>query len=272
MLTPEELDKLHTCLLNLLKAVDKICRDHNLTYYISDGTMLGAVRHKGFIPWDDDADIFMPRPDYNKFIAHAQEWLPSYYGLADWTVDVNFPYFFARVYDKRTTYLLKRNFDFLSGVPIDIFPLDGISNDCMKRKFHIFRYKLNIKKLYFSNVQYNGLRKYLLTNGLFKLLSRKIIHRRIDKLVQKYDYETSPLICNYFACRKSAYVRCFYPHNWFGEPIQVQFEDATLMGIPGYDQYLTLTYHDYMKIPEPKDRRQAHYKILDLDKSYLEVK
>ena len=84
-------------ILNNLMAVDKVCREHGLRYYIYDGTMLGAVRHKGFIPWDDDLDIAMPREDYEEFILHANEWLEQPYEFICMENDASYPLPFGKV-------------------------------------------------------------------------------------------------------------------------------------------------------------------------------
>ena len=102
-----------------LEAIDQVCREHGLRYYLWAGTMLGAVRHKGFIPWDDDMDICMPRPDYEQLIAHWREWLPQPYEVIAPETDPTYPYPFAKIEDASTTVLERPDFKFLEGVYID---------------------------------------------------------------------------------------------------------------------------------------------------------
>ena len=123
-------------ILGILKAIDKVCREHNLQYFMIAGTMLGAVRHHGFIPWDDDADVALPRHDYEVLLAHANEWLPEEYELVDYTKQTITPHQFARIQDKRTTYILRRSFKFLGGIPVDVFPIDGMTENRLARKYH----------------------------------------------------------------------------------------------------------------------------------------
>ena len=103
-----------------MEAIDRVCREHNLRYYLWAGTMLGAVRHKGFIPWDDDMDICMPRPDYEKLIAHWREWLPQPYEVISTETDATYPYPFAKasfIKSHSYEYIYKKRFDI--GINID---------------------------------------------------------------------------------------------------------------------------------------------------------
>src|SRR3712207_2555288 len=102
-----QIAQIQTVILGIMKAIDKVCREHNLQYFMIAGTMLGAIRHQNFIPWDDDADVALPRPDYDVLMAHANEWLPKEYELVEAGTTPDYPYQFARVQDKRTTYITK---------------------------------------------------------------------------------------------------------------------------------------------------------------------
>ena len=97
------LHDLHNVMLGILKAIDETCKKYNLRYFIVAGTQLGAVRHKGFIPWDDDADVCMPHSDYDQLIAHSKEWLPEGYELICAENDKHYPQPFAKMQDARTT-------------------------------------------------------------------------------------------------------------------------------------------------------------------------
>ena len=90
-------------IIPILTDVDRVCREHNIRCYICDGTMLGAVRHGGFIPWDDDIDVCMPRPDYERFMAHAKEWLPSHLEAICAENDEDYPFPFGKIQDNTTT-------------------------------------------------------------------------------------------------------------------------------------------------------------------------
>ena len=126
--------ELQKCILNILLAVDKVCREHNIRYWLSDGTMLGAVRHGGFIPWDDDADIAMPRPDYQRFIEHGEEWLPAPFELQTFQKDENCTSAFLKVIDGSTTLIERWALNSIGGVYIDVCPIDGIPAQRWRRQ------------------------------------------------------------------------------------------------------------------------------------------
>ena len=128
-------------ILKNLLAVDKVCKEHNLRYYIMAGTMLGAVRHKGFIPWDDDLDIGMPRADYDLLMANAKEWLPKPYEAVCAENDKEYPLPFAKVQDADTTLIERMHLKYLGGVYIDIFPLDGVPESRMAQRMHFAKYE-----------------------------------------------------------------------------------------------------------------------------------
>lgn len=108
-------------ILKNLLAIDKVCKEHNLRYYIMAGTMLGAVRHKGFIPWDDDLDIGMPRADYDLLMTNAKEWLPKPYEAVCAENDKEYPLPFAKIQDADTTLIERMHLKYLGGVYIDTY-------------------------------------------------------------------------------------------------------------------------------------------------------
>lgn len=135
-------------ILETLKAVDNVCREHNLRYYIWAGTMIGAVRHKGFIPWDDDLDIAMPRPDYDRLIEHAAEWLPKPYEMVCAENDGVYPLPFAKIQDADTTLIERMHLKYLGGIYLDVFPIDGVPEGAVARKLHFARYEYYKRVLY----------------------------------------------------------------------------------------------------------------------------
>ena len=130
---------LQSNILKILLAVDKVCQEHHLRYYAWAGTMLGAVRHKGFIPWDDDMDICMPRPDYDCFMSHAQEWLPAPYEAICAEINSSYPGAFGKVINANTTLIEREHSGYLGGIYIDIFPIDGVPSGRLAQKIAVIK-------------------------------------------------------------------------------------------------------------------------------------
>jgi lipopolysaccharide cholinephosphotransferase len=254
-------------LLEILKVIDRVCKDHGLTYYLLCGTMLGAVRHGGFIPWDDDADVGMPRDDYEKLLAHADEWMPEGYEVVSGGRTAGYPYPFARVQETGSTYRMHRSYDFVGGLPIDLFPLDGMVEDCSARRSHYKHYKFWWKMLYFTHTDPykhgRGLRS-MLTLLLRKLLSPALVHRKLDDVRRQWRIENTPLIADHdYRPEKGA-----MPKEWYGKPVPVEFEGCMLMGVAKPHEYLTHLYGNYMEIPS--EIPPQNYRFLDLNKPWRE--
>ncbi len=256
------------CILGILTAIDKVCQEHNLKYYLVAGTMLGAIRHKGFIPWDDDADVGLPRKDYDILIAHANEWLPEEYELVSTAHNNKYPYQFARIQDKRTTYILRRRFDFVGGVPVDIFPLDGMTDNKFKQFCHYQRFRMVNKLLHFaqSDPYKHGKASahFIVTSIIRKLFSKEQLQRTLVKIQTEYDIETSPLIADHDFSPK----RGIFPKHIYGTPTQVSFENQTLKSVEKPHEYLRKCYGDYMTMPSVLP--PVNFRYLDLDTPYQE--
>ena len=182
-ISTDETRVLQKYILDILLAIDKVCKEHGLNYYLIAGTMLGAVRHKGFVPWDDDADVALPRKDYEILIKHANEWLPERYELVSGDKDPMYPYAFARIQDKETTYILRRRFDYIGGLPVDVFPLDGMTDDLKLMKKHYRKYDFVNKLMYFSTVdpfKHGVSPKCIFPLIMHKIISQKWVHRKMN--------------------------------------------------------------------------------------------
>lgn len=256
-------------LLDILIQVDEVCKNHHIRYYLVAGTLLGAIRHKGFIPWDDDIDIAMPRPDYEKFMAHANEWLPEPLELASPETMDDYPFTFAKVQDTSTTLLERRKLQYVGGICIDVFPLDGISASKWDQCWMSLRNHIYDKLLYFicrdPYKHGHGLRAI---PSLFcrKFFKKKFLQNNIKQIHCQYYYDSMDYVIDHDFPRK----RGIAPKAAYGEPVPVEFEGKMFNGVQQPDTLLRITYGDYMVIPPHPKQKQHCYRVVDFNKPYRE--
>lgn len=257
--------------LDLFKILIKIFEQHNLTYFLSGGTLLGAVRHKGFIPWDDDIDISMPRKDYEKFLTLYLDELPDYIETTNFYIDPKYKYFITRVLNKNMRVREIRTGE-ITNPAVDILPLDGSPNNLLFRKIYYFKimslralislsYKDNIDKLRKRNM----IEKLVIRIGLLipfnKIFNPHQLKIKIDKNMKKYEMSNS----RYSGCLMGAYrTNQMVPTEWFSKGTRYKFEDIYVNGPKDYENYLTQMYGDFMKMPsQEKIREKIHYELLE---------
>lgn len=263
-----EIRPLQLRILEILRAVDKTCREHDLCYYIWAGTMIGAVRHKGFIPWDDDLDIAMPRPDYERLIAHQWEWLPKPFEMVCAENDDAYPLPFAKIQDGSTTLIERMHLKYLGGIYLDVFPIDGVPDGWLARRWQFARYQYYKRVLYllFRDPYKHGHGP----SSWVPLLCRRLytldgVQSAIRQILTKYPYEKSRWVADY-----DDGLRGTTPKEVLGKPQPYQFEDMTALGVEKYHLYLTKKYGDYMTIPDGEHQRQHNFHLLDLEHPYHE--
>ena len=268
------IDKLHDVDLEIVKAVVKICNENGLTYYMSGGTLLGAVRHKGFIPWDDDIDLAMPRDDYEKFLLIAPDKLPSNLQIVNYRTDPKYQYYITRVRDLNTKVEeIRIGNDYkYTNASIDIFPLDGTPNNELIRKIYFFRimsHRALMSLCYKDSIDRS--RKRSKVEKLFLAFMEKMPIEKIfnpykekciiDKLMRRHKISNS----NNIGCLMGAYrTNQIVPKKYFGKGKMYQFESIMLNGPELYDEYLTQMYGNYMEMP-PKENQKIHFKIVEIN-------
>lgn len=256
-----ELEELKQIELQILIELDRICRENKITYYLDGGTLIGAVRHKGFIPWDDDIDVCMPRCDYEKFKIIIRD---NYkYKLLD-EDEPDYYYSFGKLVDNRTVLIEHdsiyhpRNL----GVNIDIFPLDGMPEDSYELDKHYDDIQLQKKILILCGSKGVKFRKNILLWWKDFALwwpNRKL---NMDELkykfrctVQKYDFNNSSMIIS----GGSVYGRKdIIPKKFFRGTTELEFGGHSFYTMSGYDGYLTHYYNDYMQLP-PIEKQKSHH-------------
>ena len=244
--------------LDIMKAVHAFCIDNGLRYTLAYGSMLGAVRHKGFIPWNDDIDISMLREDYEKFISTFQH---EYLKVYDFRKDADFDYPYAKVIDTRTVMeenVCMKNF----GVDIDIFPLDDMFDD--KQECEAFlnsmkpvkkKYRLKLLKPSFKNVWWKRL-LIRASKVLVMKYSLKDLSSRMTDMISSINNPSSKYVG--VLASNSFSSNCIMPRDWFLEYEMVPFCDMEFMCIKNTDEYLTLQYGDYMQLPPVEKRTSPH--------------
>ncbi len=246
---------------DILKTFSDFCKENSFQYYLSGGTLLGAVRHKGFIPWDDDIDVIMPRDDYNAFLKLFSVCQPAHLRLVVNEFDT-----IARVMDDRTIAKLnafKARDDI--GLWIDIFPMDGMPESKLGQKLHYLRIRLLRDCLYYLTTTSNIKRRSKLLTAaqylalpikpLLRLIGPKRLAIYINKVAAKYKLENS----TYCAAITAGYgLSEINVRKDFEVPIWVEFNKTMFQTTAAYHIYLSQLYGDYMQLP-PEDKRNKHY-------------
>ena len=272
----EYLNGIQLKLLEMFKWYHEFCVDNNLKYYALGGTMLGAIRHKGFIPWDDDIDVGMPRDDYNKFIElTCNKKFGKYIVESIYDNNPDYYYGYSKLYDTSTTLIEKTRINIKRGIYIDLFPLDGICNDekaINKTYLPIYnRYQLIVARSCAILARRSKLKNLVIV--IARLIPTWIINDKkliinIDKMCSKHSFDK----CNYVGNLLGNWGKKeIMPREVFGNPILYKFENIEIFGVEEPDEYLKLLYNDWKKLPPVEKQVSLHDAIdMDLNKSYLE--
>lgn len=253
------LNELKRLQLQILTAVDNFCRSSNIKYSLAFGTLLGAVRHKGYIPWDDDIDVMMPRDDYEYFMKTFRH--PRYFTLT-YQKEPKFVLPYGKVIDNDTILIEDSSMKYPIGVNIDVFPIDtGPERD---NENFWFKKKLLIDTIYtIRKLRIDSERSATknLIVVLTKILTFPLSLRRLCCTIQK---EATRFNDQLYPERKGVLstgdtkLRWLMPADIFKEYTDITFEDNLYRSIKNTDVYLTATYGDYMQFP-PKEKRIAHH-------------
>lgn len=265
-------DEIRTVTLDIFKKVLNVCNKLDIQCWVMYGTLIGAVRHQGFIPWDDDFDIIMKRSDYDKFISSCEnnkELLSPYY-VDHFTVNSNYPFYIARICD--SNHVLKfNNFSYTSGIFIDLYPFDGMGNSMSYWRSRINNNKYKLKNhllqiaVWEKNVCDPFVGKNIVTKSFRKVLSlyvrsksNKYWMSKIDKESRQFDWNDSEYVG--VVCWGTDIYKI--KRKWFDKTKWLQFENIKVP-VPGeYKKILEAIYGDYMRLPPKEKQIPTHwYKV-----------
>lgn len=256
--------------LNILKWIDEVCETNGIKYSLAYGTLLGAIRHKGFIPWDDDVDIMMARPYYEKFLSllESKEMDIYPYEVLNMRTNNNCPHVISRVSDSRYKLIVENESDYGLGTFVDIYVVDGIGKTqeeaekiismTMKYPSLIFLSTRN----HFSVGGTKGLVKRILKFPAYiiaKILGKSFWCARLNKIIRNLNYDASTYVgIVEWGERPKSPSRKVMLKQWINNPLLVDFEGYKFRAPNNYDAVLKLNYGDYMQLPQEKDRVPHH--------------
>lgn len=269
----EDFRRMQLLELEMLVELDRVCKENNIKYQIWAGTLLGAVRHKGYIPWDDDADVVMLREEYEKFKKCADQLNPEICFYQNHDTDPEYRWGYAKLRKTGTKYvrLGQEHVNCKTGVFIDVFPLDDIPKSTigqMLQDFHCFC----LRKIMWSEIgKYNERGFLKIWYSILSKIPIDWVFKQLEKYAKKSKNSTPNKVrtLTYTAIGKlyrkhPLKDRYGMPKRWFLNTKTFEFEGKQLVGLKDYDECLTFEYGDYMKLP-PKEKRIQHAPVSDYE-------
>lgn len=257
-------------ILYIMKYIDKLCRNNNITYYIMGGTALGAVRHGGFIPWDDDLDIFMTPDQYAKFKFVFEKANPQEFVIQEWRTTVDYLEY-AKVRMNGTTFIeevYKDRRNMHHGIYVDIMILHKVPKNRLIQKMVYYESKfVTLYALSQRNWRPKTKAQRLILNTL-RFLPCKIMTKIAYRRIYKYDDMNSDFMYCYWIT-PAKFKNGLFDASFFSNPVDIPFEDTMLKGSKMIRKYLRYRYGDYMKLPSEKEQKAAvHAMIYDINQDY----
>lgn len=266
-----ELKKLHQKILEIAMYFDQFCKENNIVYYLMGGSALGAIRHQGFIPWDDDFDVFMDYENYTKFLKVAETKLnvDRFYFQKEDTKE--WPMYFSKIRMNGTTFIEKdiKNKDMHHGIYIDVMCLNNTSSNSLKRYIqYLCARVLNTKILASQGYITNSVMKKV-AMAISKIIVNKVVKKILLHMVRRLNKKETALIGHFFG--RAPFKKTSFPKKYLGEQRYIPFEDVRLPVMQEVENYLTIRYgKNYMDLPsdEIKNQYPSHAFIVDTEKSY----
>lgn len=249
--------------LETLLLVDRICKKHGIRYFLDGGTLLGAVRHQGFIPWDDDVDIALLRPEYEKFLQIVSRELPPRYFVQTNESDPAFPFGFARILDTKSRFINPKPVRFRTGFCLDIMPIDNAHDSRWVHRINIAATKaiqaLTKDKVAVRPGDYEGtVNRILVSVGMFfgRFFSARLLMTWQRTIATASNDSETDFKCIY--SYPYSYLDRLFPSRLYDGNEEVVFEGHTFPAPSGWHEILTILYGDYMRLPPPEERVPQH--------------
>ncbi|MHB8397569.1 MAG: LicD family protein [Candidatus Limnocylindrales bacterium] len=267
MVSDVSLRQLQLVELDILRYFVRSVTEHGLRYYMIGGTLLGAVRHRGFIPWDDDIDVAMPRPDYDKFRLIMHAGAGSGYEWDDYSTSADYPFVYGKLGRVGTRYHVRRTRHLVMAheVAIDVFPLDGVPSASGPRLMHSAACRILQLRLS-ADVERSEARASVART--LKVFPRRSAVGGFERLAHSVEYHGSRFVANLGGI--SGYRRNVMPKSWFGQAESLPFEDMLAAAPTQWHRYLTHVYGDYMQLPPEVERASHHGATWELEPSAAE--
>lgn len=267
-MTQEELRQLHGLLLDMMDQFDALCREHDIQYFLGGGTLLGAIRHEGFIPWDDDVDLMMTRQNYDKFCSLPAEAFPDGWFLQTFQTDPHYHGDMAKIRLDGTVYSTEFSSRFPQmhqGVFIDIFAHDRTATNTKMQKLHIFCTTLARSMVFHkweeTPMQFYGKHKVIcaIVTGLIRIFPMNFLERIREWTYRWYEKSDN----NYLYDGMGMHLQHgAFPAYWLDRAVYRTFAGRQFPVPEHYDEYLTFSYGDYRQLPAEEDRRLHSVKEL----------
>lgn len=248
--------------LGMLLDVAAFCKEHRIRYFLEGGTLLGAVRHKGFIPWDDDVDITMPRDDYEVFVKLASRGLSERYFVQTNASDPHFPFGFAKIIDLKSKFGGNKN-KFRTGFCIDVIPIDNAHDNKILHGLNIMMIKiiqgLTKSKIELEMSNYKGLlakTAVMVASIVGKPFSTRFLMKLQKQIAIANNHKDTKNKCIY--SYPFSYLDRLFPSSIYKGTDTMEFEGHLFPAPEGWDEVLTILYDDYMEFPPEEERIPLH--------------
>ena len=265
----ETLRKVQLVQLEIAREIKRVCEENGITYFLTAGTLLGAVRHQGFIPWDDDLDIAMLKEDYDRFIKIAPEKLNEKYEIQNWHTDSNFPLEFSKIRKKGTVFIEGKGSDKKdNGIYVDVIVYINYP-DNKDEIISVHRKMLNLHRVLLMKCGFkpwydNGHTNWKKRIG-YVWYQMQSLFKSYEKLVKEFEAIQNQFPNTTENLHGMTETEVFSPLKrvWYHTTIDMKFEDEFFPVPVGYKNYLKVCYGDYMKLP-PENKRENRHQIIDI--------